>query len=90
MRLAAALLTVSVVTAAGIQAADAAPISVLNRNGASVAVEAYGPNAVHVTIAVDRKEIDKGPGYGILARNADNKAFAHTADAAGTRFRRPR
>lgn len=67
-------------------AAGAAPLSLLERNGAHVSVEAYGPNVVHVTIAVDKKEIQTGPGYGILPANADHKAFKQTSDAAGDRF----
>jgi alpha-D-xyloside xylohydrolase len=31
----------------------AAPIATLDRNGAWVSVEAYGPNVIHVTIAAD-------------------------------------
>ena len=50
MRLAAILLAATALTAA----AAGAPITVLDRNGASVAVEAYGPNVVHVVIATDK------------------------------------
>jgi len=82
MRLAATLLAATALTAA----ATAAPITVLERNGAYVAVEAYGPNVVHVTIATDKKEIDAGPGYGILAAHADHAAFIQTSDAAGDSF----
>jgi alpha-D-xyloside xylohydrolase len=64
----------------------AAPLSTLDRNGAWVTVEAYGPNVVHVTIAVDKEEVLKGPGYGILPKNADNGAFRHTSGADGDVF----
>jgi alpha-D-xyloside xylohydrolase len=82
MRLAAFSLAFTALAAS----ASAAPLSVLDRNGASVAVEAYGPNVVHVVIASDKAKAAAGPGYGILARNADNKPFKHAADAAGDHF----
>jgi len=69
-----------------VPAAFAAPLTTLDRNGAWVTVEAYGPNVVHVTIAVDKDEVLKGPGYGILAKNADNGAFRHTAGNDGDTF----
>ncbi len=67
-------------------AAGAAPLATLDRNGAWVSVEAWGPNVVHVTIAVDKAEALKGPGYGILPKNADNGAFRHAAGADGDVF----
>ncbi len=67
-------------------ASFAAPPVTLDRNGAWVAVEAYGPNIVHVTIAADKAEVLKGPGFGILPKNADNGAFRHSAGAAGDTF----
>jgi alpha-D-xyloside xylohydrolase len=67
-------------------AVHAAPISTLDRNGAYVSVEAYGPNIVHVTIAVDKAEVLKAPGYGILADHADNAAFKQTSDLNGDTF----
>ncbi|HTN40840.1 MAG TPA: hypothetical protein VLZ84_06785, partial [Asticcacaulis sp.] len=42
-------------------AVTAAPISTLDRNGAWISVEAYGPNIVHVTIAADKAEVLKAP-----------------------------
>lgn len=78
--IAAAIATVLAVAS---HAALAAPIATLDRNGAFVAVESYGPNVLHVTIAVDKAEVLKGPGYGILPKNADNSAFRHaSADGA--------
>lgn len=82
MRLAAALLAATVLAGT----AMAAPLAMLDRNGARVAVEAYGPNVVHVTVAVDKKEIEAGPGYGILAKNADHSAFRAAHDANGDSF----
>jgi alpha-D-xyloside xylohydrolase len=67
-------------------AAFAAPLTTLDRNGAWVSVEAYGPNIVHVTIAADKSEVLKGPGYGILPKNADNAGFRHSAAADGDTF----
>jgi alpha-D-xyloside xylohydrolase len=67
-------------------AAHAAPIATLDRNGAFVSVEAYGPNVIHVTIAADKDEALKGPGYGILADHADNADFKKTGDANGDTF----
>ncbi|GLQ90552.1 glycoside hydrolase family 31 protein [Dyella flagellata] len=60
-------------------AARATPIATLDRNGAWVSVEAYGPNVIHVTIAADKAEALKAPGYGILAGHADDSAFHHSA-----------
>jgi alpha-D-xyloside xylohydrolase len=85
MRLAATLLAATALSAV----ATAAPITVLERNGAYVAVEAYGPNVIHVTIATDRKEAEAGPGYGILAAHADHVAFKQTSDAASDSFASP-
>ncbi len=67
-------------------AASAAPAAVLDRNGTTVAVEGYGANVIHVTIASDRSLATAGPGYGILASHADSTPFKHTADAAGDSF----
>jgi alpha-D-xyloside xylohydrolase len=64
----------------------AAPIATLDRNGAWVSVEAYGPNVVHITIAPDKAEALKGPGYGILPKNADNAAFRHGSGTDGDTF----
>ena len=69
-----------------VPAAFAAPLTTLDRNGAWVSVEAYGPNVVHVTIAVDKDEVLKGPGYGILKKNADNGAFRHSAGNDGAKY----
>src|SRR5437763_6787654 len=66
--------------------ASAAPIATLDRNGAWVTVEAYGPNVIHVTIAADKAEALKAPGYGILATGEDNKAFRHAAARDGDTF----
>jgi alpha-D-xyloside xylohydrolase len=62
-------------------AAMAEPLAVLDRNGAWVAVEAYGPNVIHVTISDDKAEVLKGPGYGILGNHSDGKAFKQGGDS---------
>ena len=67
----------------------AAPIATLDRNGAWVSVEAYGPNVVHITIAADKAEALKGPGYGIMPKNADNAAFRHSSGKDGDTFASP-
>jgi alpha-D-xyloside xylohydrolase len=66
--------------------ASAAPIATLDRNGAWVSVEAYGPNIVHVTIAMDKAEVLKGPGYGILPKASDNSAFRQSGGKDGDIF----
>jgi alpha-D-xyloside xylohydrolase len=67
-------------------AASAAPLATLDREGAWVSVEGYGPSVVHVTIAADKAEVLKGPGYGILSQGADGSAFRQTHDASGDSF----
>ncbi|MFA9218615.1 MAG: alpha-glucosidase, partial [Sphingomonadaceae bacterium] len=66
--------------------AHAAPVATLDRNGAWVSVEAYGPNIVHVTIAADKAEALKGPGYGILPAASDATAFRLRSDKDGDTF----
>ena len=66
--------------------AVAAPMATLDRHGAWVTVEAYGPNVVHVTIAADKAQALKGPGYGIIAGHADDSAFHATSDQRGDTF----
>ena len=70
-------------------AAHAAPLVTLDRSGAWVSVQAYGPNIVHVSIAADKAEALKAPGYGIIAEHADASAFKHTAGADGDTFASP-
>jgi alpha-D-xyloside xylohydrolase len=74
---------------AAMTGAQAAPLKTLDREGAWVSVEAYGPNVIHVTIAQDKAEALKGPGFGILPANADNKPFRHTSGADGDTFASP-
>jgi alpha-D-xyloside xylohydrolase len=63
----------------------ASPV-VLSRNGAYVAVEAYAPNIVRITIAADHGAAAAPPGYGFIAR-AERHGLEHTRDAGGDEFR---
>lgn len=65
---------------------SAAPLALLDRDGAWVRVEGYGPNVVHVTIAADKAEVLKPAGFGILASGADGSAFRQARDAQGDSF----
>ena len=68
--------------------ACAQSLGTVERNGARVAIEPYGPNIVHVTIALDPGETDKGPGQGISAK-PDAAGWAHRTDASGDVFASP-
>jgi alpha-D-xyloside xylohydrolase len=82
-----ALVSALAVMATGAAAsASAAPIATLDRNGAWVSVEAWGPNVIHVTIAAEKDEALKGAGFGILAKGQDNGGFQHTAARDGDTF----
>ncbi|GLQ95380.1 glycoside hydrolase family 31 protein [Dyella acidisoli] len=81
-----ALLSLGLSFAAAVTVANAAPMVTLDRHGTWVSVEAYGPNVIHVTIAADKAEALKAPGYGILADHADNSAFRQTSDQSGDTF----
>jgi alpha-D-xyloside xylohydrolase len=63
----------------------AAPIATVERNGAMVSIEPYGPNIVRVTIALDRDLADSAPGYGVVAKS-DAAGWAHASSAAGDSF----
>lgn len=79
----------------GASAALAAPggsnsgAALLDRDGAWVSVEAYGPNVIHVTIATDKAKVLSGAGYGILQQNVDNTALRHATGADGDDFVSP-
>ncbi|MEO7494112.1 MAG: glycoside hydrolase family 31 protein [Massilia sp.] len=66
--------------------AVAAPIATLDREGAWVSIEAYGPNVVHVVIAADKAEALKAPGHGILAKASDNAPFRRASGKDGDTF----
>lgn len=69
--------------------AQAAPLATLDRNGAWVSVEAYAPNIVRVTIAVDKDEALKAPGFGIQADKVDNTALRHARAGDADTFTSP-
>jgi alpha-D-xyloside xylohydrolase len=83
MRAPGKALAISLLFAGCAGTAQAEPITTLDRDGAWVSVEGYGPNVVHVTIAADKAEALKGPGPGILPDNADNSAFQLRPGASG-------
>ena len=70
-------------------AAQAAPLATLDRYGAWVSVEAYGANALRITIAADKDEALKAPGYGLLPEAADKGAFQQSGGADGDIFTSP-
>ncbi|HXD38558.1 MAG TPA: alpha-glucosidase, partial [Rhodanobacter sp.] len=84
-----ALLGLALSLAATVATVDAAERVTLDRHGAWVSVEAYGPNVVHVTMAADKAQALAAPGYGILADHADGSAFKRTRDAGGDTFASP-
>ena len=67
-------------------AALAAPMAVLDRNGAQVAIEPYAPGIVRVTIATDGDLARAAPGEGPNAA-PDATGWTHTSDARGDVFR---
>jgi alpha-D-xyloside xylohydrolase len=56
-------------------AASATPLALLDRNGSYVAIEAYAPNIIHITLSQDEALALAAPGYG----------FIDAADATGWR-----
>ncbi|MGK6319548.1 TIM-barrel domain-containing protein [Sphingomonas sp. DT-204] len=65
--------------------AAAQSLGTVDRHGSIVAVEPYAPNIVHVTIALDPKEVAAGAGYGIRAK-PDMGGWTHRADAEGDTY----
>ncbi|USI72760.1 DUF5110 domain-containing protein [Sphingomonas morindae] len=84
-RIAALAMGVATATLAG-QAAWAAPIATLDRNGSIVSIEPYAPNIVHVTIAMDKAEAAQPAGPGISG-TADSSGWQHSQAAEGDVFR---
>ena len=66
--------------------AVAAPLATLDHQGAWVSVEAYGSDVLRVTIAADKAEALKAPGYGLLPDAADTGGFKHSGGADGDLF----
>ena len=63
----------------------AGPLAVLDRNGALVAVDAYAPNIIRITMAIDKQQLLAAPGYG-LSGAVDNRAFKHRENDRGDDF----
>lgn len=80
------LLATSIVALSIPCSAQQPPVTVLDRDGAWVAVEAFGANVLHVTIAADKAEVLKGSGYGILADHANPGGFQHIGNDKGDLF----
>ncbi|MBC9035161.1 glycoside hydrolase family 31 protein [Sphingomonas sp. JC676] len=78
-----ALLACTALLAASPAAAQS--LATLDRNGGLVSIEAYAPNIIHVTIALDRSELDRGAGPGVSAK-PDPRGWTHSVDAAGDSF----
>lgn len=89
MRTSSKALAISLMFAGLPGVAQAKPITTLDRNGAWVSVEAFGPNVIHVVIAADKDEALKGPGPGVLPDNADNSQFSQSSGAGGDSFASP-
>jgi alpha-D-xyloside xylohydrolase len=66
-------------------AAWADPIATVERNGSFVAVEAYAPNIVRVTISTDRAEATAAPGPGPNAK-PDAAGWTRRSDAGADVF----
>jgi alpha-D-xyloside xylohydrolase len=64
------------------------PLATVERNGALVSVEPYGPGIVRVTIATDRAEAEAKPGYGLIAKS-DTGGWSHRSDTSGDIFASP-
>jgi len=66
-------------------AAAGAPLATVERHGAYVAVEPYGPNVVRVTIATEAALADAAPGYGISGK-ADAAGWSHRVEGGADVF----
>jgi alpha-D-xyloside xylohydrolase len=56
--------------------AMAGPLATLDRNGAIVSIDPYGPDIVRVTLSLDRKQSEAKPGYGIDGL-PDSRGWTH-------------
>src|SRR5579884_2139177 len=55
---------------------------VLERQGRVIALEAYAPNVLRVTLGLDRDAVRAGPGYGFTAKPS-TAGWTHTRDESG-------
>lgn len=60
----------------------AQPSGSLDRNGSRVVIEPYGPNIVHVTIALDPALAEAPAGYGVNGK-PNSAGWTHRTDASG-------
>jgi alpha-D-xyloside xylohydrolase len=74
--------------AALLSALPASAQGFVERNGAIVSVEAYGPNIVRVTLALDKATATAPAGYGFNGA-PDASAWKHKADDGGDSFSSP-
>jgi len=65
--------------------AAAAPLALLDRNGSYVAIEAYAPNIIRVTLSVDKDRALAAPGYGFVGM-VDTTGWKQQTSAAGDIF----
>jgi alpha-D-xyloside xylohydrolase len=65
MRLVSAL-SIAALCSAASERAFSAPLALLDRNGSYVAVEAYAPNILRITLAQDKSLALSPPGYGFV------------------------
>jgi len=65
-RLALCVTLLGVAEMVGGAAAVAAPLALLDRNGSQVAIEAYAPNIIRVTLSLDKELALAAPGFGVM------------------------
>jgi alpha-D-xyloside xylohydrolase len=78
-------LAIAVVLSVASRGAPADPLALLDRNGSYVAVEAYAPNVLRITLAQKKALALSPPGYGFVAAPAAN-GWRHESRADGDVF----
>jgi alpha-D-xyloside xylohydrolase len=66
-------------------AISATPLALLDRNGSYVAIEAYSPNIIRITLSPDRPLALAAPGYGIEGA-PDSTGWVHQTSESGDSF----
>ena len=61
----------------------------LDRNGQTIAIEAYAPNVVRVTLSNIAKEAETGPGYGFVAK-PDEAGWTHSVESGADMYKSDR
>lgn len=69
----------------GPSASFAAPMALLDRNGSQVAIEAYSPNIIRVTLSIDKDPALAAPGFGISG-TPDASGWKQRTTASGDEF----